>query len=99
MIEPFIEGRNRVVYKSEGFKTDLTVTVKFWDPFLETTPLIQFTELGEGLYYLDFNFNHEGTWIGLLYENGVKKGTQTYKVTKFIDNRGVIIHKTKKGNI
>lgn len=100
MVEPFIEGRNRIVYKSEGFETNLTVTAKFWDPFLETTYTDEFIELEDGLYYLDFDFNHEGTWIGLFYENGEKKSTQIFKVTKFvaIDNRGIVIYTKRNEN-
>ncbi len=97
MLEPFIEGRNRVVYQATAFQSGLTVTACFWNPFLEKGPPQQFEELSDGLYYLDFDFSHEGTWIGLFFEDGEKKTSQVYKVTTFVgdaDNvAGIIVHK------
>lgn len=94
MLEPFIEGYNRVVYQAEGFQDNLTVTVQWWGPTLEKRPLQTFEELGEGVYYLDFDFDQEGTWVGLFFENGQKRGMQVYKVVAI--TLGIVVHKKRK---
>ena len=94
MLEPFVTGQKRIVYQAVAFHAGINVTAVFRDPFLNEGPLQQFKELGEGLYYLDFDFNQEGTWIGLFFENGVKKGSQVYKVATFVPT--IVTYKTRK---
>jgi hypothetical protein len=84
MLEPLVEGDNRIVYQAGGLQDGLAVTVQFWTPSLERSSILQLEELGDGLYYIDYNFDNEGAWIGLFFEDGVKKGTQVYKVTLFV---------------
>jgi len=71
---PFVLGTGlaRLYYRAAKFQVGLTVTAYLWSP---ATPPVKsalqtFTELSEGLYYLDFNFTALGGWGALFYENG-----------------------------
>ena len=66
-------GTHRLVYKSETFVESLTVTAYLWSPSLVKSDLQTFTEVEDGLYYLDYNFADAGTYAGLFYEDGTKK--------------------------
>jgi len=66
-------GTQRLVYKSETFVESLTVTAYLWSPSLVKSDLQTFTEVEDGLYYLDYNFSVTGTYIGLFMEGGVNK--------------------------
>ena len=94
MLEPLVVGDNRVVYQAGGLQDGLTITVQFWNPSLEVSSLLSLEELGEGLYYIDFDFDSEGAWIGLFFENGVKKGTQVYKVAVLAS--GLVVYTKRK---
>ena len=80
MVVYFDEGINRIWYASLTFQTGLVITCYLWDPNLIESGLHTFTEFKEGLYYFDFNFNKRGSWVGLFYENEVKKIPQTFSV-------------------
>ena len=80
MVVYFDEGVNRVWYRPIGFKTGLSVQLQLWSPDLNKKELQTFTELEEGLYYLDYNFSCSGTWVGIVYENGTKVGSSTFGV-------------------
>lgn len=80
MIVYFDEGVNRVWYKPANFQTGLAVTIRLYDPDLKLRVPTQFTEFQEGLYYVDFNFDKRGSWIGIVYENGVKVTSDTFSV-------------------
>jgi len=82
MAELYSTGTNRILYRAETFGTEKTVTAYFWNPSLEKSDLQTFTEIEQGLYYLDYNFASEGTYIGLFYEDGTKKASQVFRVSK-----------------
>jgi len=82
MAELYSIGVNRIIYKSENFATGKTVTAYFWNPSLAKSALQTFTEIELGLYYLDYNFNVAGTFIGLFYENAVAKTFHPFRVTE-----------------
>jgi len=44
---------HRIVYSSANFVTGLTVTGYIWNPSLEQSALQTFTEVSDGLYYID----------------------------------------------
>lgn len=81
-------GTQRVVCKSTNFQTGLTMTAYLWSPTLVKSALQTFTEIGEGLYYLDFNFNVAGTWPIKLYEDGV---SVTFTVIRVMDIQSSIL--------
>ena len=82
MAELYSVGVNRIVYKTENFAIGKTVTAYFWNPSLAKSALQTFTEIELGLYYLDYNFNVAGTFIGLFYENAVAKTFHPFRVTE-----------------
>jgi len=75
----YITGINRIVYRSVGFVTGLTVTGYFWSPTSVKSALQTFTEVEEGLYYCDFDFTASGAWMGLFYENAVVKASGVFR--------------------
>lgn len=80
MPELFKKGTERLVYKAKGFKTGQTITAHIWDPTFTKSALLTLTEIEKGLYYLDFNFTQEGTYIGLFYENGIESAMGVFRV-------------------
>lgn len=65
------QSRKRIFYKANNFATDKTVTAYLWDPNLNKSSLQTFTELEEGLYYLDYTFDKEGSYVGKFYEDDI----------------------------
>ena len=63
-------GTHRIVYKSISFATGLTVTAYICNDNLDKSALQTFTEVSDGLYYLDYSFAAEETYFGKFYEGG-----------------------------
>lgn len=63
-------GTHRLIYKAVSFTTGLTVTGYIWNAALTKSALQTFTEVSDGLYYLDYNFAATGTYFGKFYEGG-----------------------------
>ena len=82
MAELYTTGVNRIVYRSVGFATGLTVTAYIWSPTLVKSALQTFTEVELGLYYLDYNFASLGTYMGTFYEGGTAKASGVFRVTE-----------------
>lgn len=80
MIVYFDIGVNRIWYRPASFAEGLGIQIQLWDPDLVKREVANFTELEEGLYYLDYNFNKRGSWVGIVYENDVKKISTTFAV-------------------
>lgn len=80
MPELFQKGICRIIYKSKNFVTGKTVTAHIWSPNFVKSPLLTLTEIGEGLYYLDYDFTLTGTFIGLFYEDGQKSTIGIFRV-------------------
>jgi hypothetical protein len=72
-------GPNRIFYQPTAFQ-DIDVTIYFYNPALEKTDIYNFTKLEEGLYYLDYDFEEIGEYVGIIFESGVKKKTSVFKV-------------------
>jgi len=85
MAELYATGVSRILYKAEGFATGKTVTGYFWNPSLTKSALQTFTELEQGLYYLDYDFTVTGTYLSLFYENSVAKASGVFRVTALND--------------
>lgn len=60
----------RMWYKSIDFAIDKNITMFFVTPTLQKTKVLAFTEYGEGLYYLDYVFKQEGSYVGKISEDG-----------------------------
>ena len=85
-------GTHRLVYKAEAFGTGLTVTAYIWNPSLVKSGLQTFTEVADGLYYLDYNFATTGAYIGLFMEGGTKKTASAIRVeTPILEQVGVTV--------
>lgn len=78
-VNVYNEGVNRLFYKAEGFAEGKEVTIVIWNPILTKTEY-SLEELEEGMYFIDFNFDCRGVWMGLFYENGVKKVSAVFRV-------------------
>ena len=73
-------GLNRIFYQTKNFVAGVTVTGYMWTPELKQTPEFGFTELGDGVYYLDHTFEMSGTHLGVFFEDNVKKSTSVFRV-------------------
>lgn len=71
----------RIWYKTSKFATNKVVTIWFIKPDLIQTPLLTFTEWGEGFYYLDydFDFRNKRTYVGKAFENGIPTIAQIFR--------------------
>lgn len=88
MAEIYPLGKNRIFYRPQGFVEGLIVTVDMIDPRLklnnqnDNDDMIMLIEFGEGLYYFDYSFSLEGTYIGIFYENGKKRTSQAFSTRR-----------------
>lgn len=73
-------GTHCLVYKAGAFGTGLTVTAYIWNPSLTKSALQTFTEVSDGLYYLDYNFTALGTYFGKFYEDGSETTTGVFRI-------------------
>ena len=76
----YSSGKNRIVYRSIGFRENLDITVFLRKPDLSKIGPYELTELDDGFYYFDFDFSMDGLWIGLFYENGEKSQSATFRI-------------------
>jgi hypothetical protein len=73
-------GTHRLIYKSRDFTTGLTVTAYIWNASLTKSALKTFTEVSDGLYYLDYNFTAAGAYFGKFYEGGTGTTMGSFRV-------------------
>jgi|SRR3972149_1496652 len=90
MPELFQKGIERIVYKSKNFITGKVITAYIWSPSLVKSSLQLLTELEDGLYYLDYNFNETGTFFGIFHENGI---TEAFNIFRVMDKLELIYDK------
>ena len=60
----------RIWYKSRNFQTGLNIAIFFIKPNLTKSDVMNFTEWGEGLYYVDYDFISYEPYVGKVFENG-----------------------------
>ena len=101
MPELYTAGVHRVVYRAEGFGKGRVVKCFVWTPDLTKSSELSLTELGEGLYYIDYNFSEEGEHIWLFLEDGVSKTSAVYRLTSLakssIESVVEAIHQSQYG--
>ncbi len=93
MAEIYKRGIVRVIYKSSGFTTGLVVNADILLPNLSWIFGVEFSEVGNGIYYADIKFN-TGLHSIVFYENGVKTTVQVYDIrrsTRSISMEGTIV--------
>jgi len=73
-------GTHRIGYKAVSFGTGKTVTAYIWSPANAKSDLQTFTELSDGLYYLDYAFAALGTYLCKLYEGGTGTTFATFRI-------------------
>jgi len=73
-------GTQRILYKSVGFATGLTVTCYMWDTSLSKSALQTLTEVSDGFYYLDWDFSSAGVWFAKFYEGGIATISGVFRV-------------------
>ena len=78
-------GSHRLIYKSENFGTGKVVTAYIWNHSLVKSALQTFTEVSDGLYYLNYYFAATGTYFGKFYEDAAATVSGTFKVVAAID--------------
>ena len=78
----FQNKENRIFYNSSKFTEGLTVTGYFIlpDDGVSKTDVFTFTELGDGIYYLDYTYTMIGKHSLVVKENGEVKSFDTIKV-------------------
>ena len=80
MAEIYNPGPVRLWYRSSGFKEGLIVSGDFCGPNDLYHNDLQFTEVGDGLYYLDHVFTVQGNYVLLVRENDTKATTQNFSI-------------------
>lgn len=80
MAEEYNIGTNRIVYRSTNFEENLAVFVDMYCPDGSREPSIVLVEIGEGLYYFNYNFANRGGYTGIFYESGDKKVSQNFRI-------------------
>ncbi|MHA1883070.1 MAG: hypothetical protein ACTSUO_08500 [Candidatus Thorarchaeota archaeon] len=89
MAERYSFGSNRIFYRSASFKEGLQVSVDLLSPNLIVHKGISLVEVGSGIYYFDYDFLQEGVWVGIFYENGVKKTSQNFLIERNKESSGL----------
>ena len=79
-MQSFATGSGRIFYKASGFQTGLTVTAYLWSPSLVQSALQTLTEISDGLYYLDYDFDAVGSWPMLFLEDDVRASFAVMRV-------------------
>ena len=92
-------GTNRIIYQAHAYKVGEEVTVRLWKPDLTRTYSLDLVELDEGIYYLDFDFEVEGTYVGLFYEGNKVKAVSVYRVQALALEQTAQEIKAKTGTI
>jgi len=82
MAEKYTIGLVRLWYKATGFKEGLNVTADLIKPDLTKEIGITFTEAGEGMYFVNYNFKHTGSYVSIMFENGDKKVSQNFNIVR-----------------
>jgi len=78
----FTPGTNKIFYQASGFKTGLTVTIKFWEEKGDWSTLQNMIEIGEGLYQLDYCFSQSGPYLGLVFEDSIPTKTYVFRIER-----------------
>lgn len=85
MVDIYGLGTSRLIYQSKGFVSGKTVTGRMFKPDLTSEDIV-YTEIADGFYYYDFDFTTTGVYSLLVYENGAKKKSNTYRVNTISDD-------------
>ena len=81
MAEVFSTGVNRVWYRAAEFATDVDITVKFRKPDGTLVGLVSVPESeDDGVYYLDYDFNELGQWLGVFFEGDLKTSSSVFHI-------------------
>jgi|SRR3990167_8380870 len=80
MVDIFKPGVNKVFYKSKGFNGGILVTVEMVFPNLVDRIGLYLDEFEEGVYFLEYNFEFLGKYVGVFYENGKKAQVSSFLV-------------------
>lgn len=76
----FSPGNNRIFYKATSFAEDKTVTGKIVLLDLSVTSALPFTNVGDGLYTLDYTFARVGRYAITISEDGAIKTWSTIRI-------------------
>lgn len=82
MAERYSRGIRKLFYRAKGFHELLAVTMDILDPFMIWEKNISFIEAGGGLYYSNYNFKFDGTYVAVMYENGTKVTSQNFYISE-----------------
>ena len=93
----FSQGINRIWYRASNFKTAVDVKIRLKESTNGNVIELTLEELGdgEGLYFVDFNFDKRGSWVGVVYENGVRMTSEIFNVDII---PGIVRHITRTGS-
>ena len=68
----------RIFYKAISFAEDKEVTVFFIKPDLTRSKTFTLTHWGEGVYYIDVEFESDDEYCGKFFEDGVGTTIKMY---------------------
>ena len=73
-------GNHRIIYASKGLVTGLTVRAYIWDTNDVRSGALVVTEIEEGLYCLEYDFDEAGLYMGVFFEDGYASRAQVFRV-------------------
>lgn len=97
MAENYTRGIQRIFYRAGRFAEGIIVTMDILDPLRNWMNGFEFEEVGKGSYSLDFNFDRVGTYYAILYEDGVKKTSQSFHIVDGVLDSTVYVGMGFKG--
>ena len=81
MAENYIKGVNKIWYRASGFASGKDIKVRLRRPngvLLEDVSIPE--SIDEGIYNTDFDFDELGQWLGVFYEDTVKKTSSVFNI-------------------
>lgn len=76
----FPTGKSRIFYKATSFADDKTVTGKIILLDLSVTDALSFTNVGDGIYVLDYTFDRVGRYACTIFEDDTVTAWETIRV-------------------
>jgi len=81
MAEIYTKGTNRIWYRPRDFVSGLSVTLQMRKPngnLCQEQDLVEVDT--EGVYFIDYNFDELGQWLGIIKENNTRKTSTVFQI-------------------
>jgi hypothetical protein len=99
MADRYEPGVVRIYYNSTGFKVGVSVTVDMLLPNSVWVKDVPLHDVGNGVYFLNWNFNVTGSYLGLFREDGKQKVIRQFEVRDQVTGTGRSRHQGYGDNL